>query len=168
MKKEVNKKVKIGFSAHTYMYAAAGVLLAATIAHLCMCEWVSGFLSLLYTGIAIYCAYLLEWNNHLEKLFDFYEEVEKNLFESLEKSWSIHLSDKGLDIIEQNPQECNCRPQMSGGLIASMPKTFTRDDLKQVIQEKNLKCPAKKYIYKWKHAGLIVETSKNNYEKVEV
>ena len=52
-----------------------------------------------------------------------------------------------------------------GAAYERMPDVFTRDELKQQLKERNIQSPHRKYIYRWKKAGLITEPAKDIFVK---
>lgn len=137
------------------MYGIAGMLLLMTILSALFGQWPQAVCCLLWLFVQYQSARVNEQNTRALEVMDIQEQMIKGLSEELELAAERIYTKPAIKPI-------------SGAAYERMPDTFTREELKQHLKEKGIHSAARKYIYRWKKAGLIKETAKDIYVKTNI
>jgi len=137
------------------MYGIAGMLLLMAILSAVFGQWIQAVCCLLWMFVQYQSARLHEQNTRALEVMDIQEQMIKVMSEELE------LADERLAT----------KPALQpvvGPAYESIADTFSREQLKQHLKEKGIHSAARKYIYRWKKAGLIKETTKDIFVKTSI
>jgi len=137
------------------MYGLAGMLLLMSVLSAVFGQWSQAVCNLLWMFVLNHSARVHEQNARALEVMDIQEQMIKSMSEEL-----------GL-AAERLYTKPAIKP-IPGAAYERMADTFTREDLKQHLEARGIYSPARKYIYRWKKAGLIKETAKDIFVKTHI
>lgn len=151
-------KIKQFFRRGKYMpimYGLAGMLLLMTILCALRGQWLQAVCCLLWMFVQYQSARVHEQNTRALEVMDIQEQMIKSMSEELELA------------AERLATKPAIKP-IPGAAYERMADTFTREELNQHLKEQGIHSAARKYIYRWKKAGLIKETAKDIFVKTNI
>ena len=138
------------------MYGIAGMLLLMAVLSAVFGQWLQAVCCLLWMFVQNQSAKVHEQNTRALKVMEIQEQMIKAMTEGLELVAERHATKPAIKPIP-------------GAAYERMADTFTREELKQHLKEKEgIHSAARKYIYRWKKAGLIKETAKDVFVKTNI
>lgn len=137
------------------MYGMAGVLLLMAILSAVFGQWLQAVCCLLWMFVQYQSARVHDQNARALEVMDIQEQMIKAMTEEL-------------DLAEERLATKPAIKPIPGAAYDRMADTFTRDELKQHLKEQGIHSAARKYIYRWKKAGLIKETAKDIFVKTNI
>ena len=138
-----------------FMYGLAGMLLLMAILSALFGLWLQAVCCLLWIYVQYQSAGLHEQNARALEVMDIQEQMIKSMSEELELAAERLYTKPAIKPIP-------------GAAYERMADTFTREELKQHLKEQGIHSAARKYIYRWKKAGLIKETAKDIFVKTNI
>jgi uncharacterized membrane protein len=137
------------------MYGLAGIMLLMAILSALFGQWLQSVCYLLWMYVQYKSARVHEQNARALEVMDIQEQIIKGLSEELELAAERLYTKPAIKPIH-------------GAAYERMADTFSREELKQHLKEQGIHSAARKYIYRWKKAGLIKETAKDIFVKTNI
>ena len=138
-----------------FMYGLAGMLLLMSVISALRGQWLQAVCSLLWMFVQYKSARVHEQNTRALEVMEIQEQMIKAMTEELELAAERFATKPAIKPIP-------------GAAYERMADTFTRDELKKHLKEQCIHSAARKYIYRWKKAGLIKETAKDIFVKTNI
>ena len=140
---------------YTPIMYGIGMLLLMAILSALFGQWLQAVCCLLWMFVQYQSARLHEQNTRALEVMDIQEQMIKAMTEEL-------------DLASERSATTSPNKPIPGTAYERMPDIFTRDELKQHLKEQGIHSAARKYIYRWKKAGLIKETAKDIFVKTNI
>lgn len=137
------------------MYGIAGMLLLMAVLSAVFGQWLQAVCCLLWMFVQYQSARLHEQNARALEVMEIQEQMIKAMTEELDLAAEKLVTKPAIKSIP-------------GAAYARMADIFTREELKQHLKEQGIHSAARKYIYRWKKAGLIKETAKDIFVKTNI